>query len=384
MAGPPRVIVVGAGIAGSMSALSLLRRGCRVTLIDRWEPGHGRAGSSDITRILRFTHGRSDLYTHWAQEARRCWMALQDELGCTLFVQCGVLVLAGKGQTEWEDATLSVFGKLGVSHARLEVDEIRARFPQFDCADVAYGIFESESGLLMARRAVVRTTELFVREGGALRRGRVCCDGSERPQLDGQPLDADLIVMAAGSWLGSLFPRTVGPISQVLRQDIVYTSAPDGETRYDAAEMPCWVDHGYGAHGAYGTPSVEGSGVKAGIVREGTSIDLDRDARVVSAATFEHTRSYLRHRLPGLAKERAVDQKACQTAMTPDTNFVIDFHPEHEHVLIAGGCSGHLFKHGPMFGEFVATVGLHERSTEPEFRLGIRGNLAVGDSPSGR
>ena len=153
--------------------------------------------------------------------------------------------------------------------------------------------------------------------------------------------------MTAGPWLGELFRRTVRPISKVVRQDIVYVSTPEAETVFDADRMPCWVDHGYGA---YGTPSVEGCGVKAAIAWEETAIDLDEDERVVEASAFHRTRQYLRHRFPGLVGQRAVDQKACQIAMTPDTHFIIDFHPEHENVLIAGGCSGHLFKHGPMFG----------------------------------
>ena len=171
------------------------------------------------------------------------------------------------------------------------------------------------------------------------------------------------------------------PISKVVRQDILYTSTPEGETAYDAGEMPCWVDHGYGA---YGTPSVEGCGVKAAIVWQETVIDLDDGERVVDAATFTRTRQYLRHRLPDLAVQRAVDQKACQIAMTPDTHFIIDFHPEHDHVLIAGGCSGHLFKHGPVFGDFAAGVGLREWGTAERFRLGSRANLSARESPSGR
>ena len=96
------------------------------------------------------------------------------------------------------------------------------------------------------------------------------------------------------------------------------------------------------------------------------------------------TRQYLRHRLPGLVGQRAVDQKACQIAMTPDTHFIVDFHPEHEHVLIVGGCSGHLFKHGPVFGDFVAGVGLREWGTAERFRLGSRRSLSANESPSGR
>ena len=83
----PEATVVGAGIAGVTTALSLLRKGCRVTLVDRWEPGHARASSSDYTRILRAIHGRDELYTRWVREARLRWLELQAELGSTLYVE---------------------------------------------------------------------------------------------------------------------------------------------------------------------------------------------------------------------------------------------------------------------------------------------------------
>lgn len=40
-----RVVVVGAGAFGGWTALHLLRRGARVTLLDAWGPGNARASS---------------------------------------------------------------------------------------------------------------------------------------------------------------------------------------------------------------------------------------------------------------------------------------------------------------------------------------------------
>ena len=156
----------------------------------------------------------------------------------------------------------------------------------------------------MAKRGLVKTVELFCKEGGHLVRGRVETDADERLFLDGKRLEADIVVVAAGPWLGGLFPKTVKPVAKVVRQDIVYTSTPDGDTAFDSDRMPCWVDHGYGA---YGTPSVEGSGVKAAIAWAETVIDLDDDERVVEDAAFHRTRQYIRHRFPGLIGQRVVD-----------------------------------------------------------------------------
>jgi hypothetical protein len=79
-----------------------------------------------------------------------------------------------------------------------------------------------------------------------------------------------------------------------------------------------------------------------------------------------------------------IDQKACHISMTPDTHFIIDFHPQHSNVLIVGGCSGHLFKHGPMLGDYVAGVGLQEWGTAPRFKIGPRTSMPMSESPSGR
>lgn len=374
-------IVVGAGVAGTMTALSLLRRGAKVTMIDRWEPGHSRASSSDYNRIIRSIHGKDEMYTSWVRQARLGWMELQAEVGAQLYVECGALVMAAEGQSDWEDATLPTFEKLGIPHFKFGVDELRIRFPQFNFNKVAYGIWEPESGMVMAHRAVVETAALFQRLGGTIKRGRVTCDETERLHLDGKPLEADIIVAATGPWLGEMFRRTIRPISNIVRQNIIYTSTPESDASYDAENMPCWVDHGMGA---YGIPSINGHGVKAAIAWSHTIIDLDNDERVVDEATFTKTRAYIGKRLPGLAGQRAVDQKACQIAMTPDTHFIIDHHPEHENVLIAGGCSGHLFKHGPVFGDFAAGVAMGEYGTAERFRIGNRHSLSVGDSPSGR
>ena len=375
------VIVAGAGIAGVMTALSLVRRGHCVSLIDRWEPGHTRASSSDYNRIFRSIHGKDEFYTHWIREARLHWMELQEEIGVPLYIECGALVMAEEGNSAWEDSTIPTFQKLGIPHFVFDPDELRIRFPQFKFTKVAYGLYEPEAGMVLAHRAVIETAKLFEREGGRILRGRVTTDDSERPCLDGKPLEADLIVMSAGPWLGDLFPHTIRPISKVVRQDIIYTSTPDGDTTYDAANMPCWIDHGYGA---YGIPSIFGHGVKAAIAWHETEIDLDNDDRIVDQATIARSRQYLTYRFPGLVGQPAIDQKACQIALTPDTHFIIDFHPEHDNVLIAGGCSGHLFKHGPVFGEYAAGVGLREWGTAPRFKIGSRNSLSSGDSPSGR
>ncbi len=374
------VIVVGGGIVGVMTALTLQRRGEAVTLIDRWEPGHSRASSTDYNRVIRAISGRDEFYTRWARESRLRWLELQAESGQNLMYECGALILATGGHCDWENATAETFDRVGVPYYKFGRQDIESRFPQFRVPDIEYALFEPEAGMLMAHRCVLTGLELFRRAGGIVQRGRVTTDGSERPMLDGKPLEADLIIVSTGPWMADMFPRTIKPISTVVGVNVLYTSTPDGSEEFDMSRMPCWIDHG---QGSFGLPSSEGSGVKAAVVIP-DKIDLDNDERLIRQETLGRTRSYIRHRLPGLEGERIVDSKFNQIILTPDTHFIVDWHPEHEYVLFAGGCSGHLFKHAPVFAEFAAGVGMKDFGTADRFKITGRRKLSPKESPSGR
>lgn len=130
-------------------------------------------------------------------------------------------------------------------------------------------------------------------------------------------------------------------------------------------------------------PSVEGSGVKATVVIP-DKIDLDQDERLIRRECLARTRRYIEKRFPALVSERVVDSKFNQIILTPDTHFIVDWHPEHANMLFAGGCSGHLFKHGPVFGDFVAGVANREYGVAERFKIDGRKKLSPKDSPSGR
>ncbi|MDA9008535.1 FAD-dependent oxidoreductase [Alphaproteobacteria bacterium] len=373
-------IVVGAGIAGVMTALELQREGASVSLIDRWGPGNSRAASTDYNRVFRAISGGDEFYTRWVQEARFRWLELQETVGQKLYYECGALILATEGHCDWEDSTTNTFDKVGIPYSRYSAKEVSQRFPQFKTDDIKYGLYEPQAGMVMAHRSVISATELFKSRGGNVKRGYVKTDRDERLVLDGKHLEADLIVVSTGAWMGDMYPRTVKPISSIVGINVLYTSTPDGDDSFDQENMPCWIDHG---HSSFGLPSVEGSGVKAAVVIP-EHIDLDNDERLIKRQSLARTRSYIQKRFPKLVGERVVDSKFNAVTITPDTHFIVDWHPEHKNVLLAGGCSGHLFKHGPVFGSFVAGVGLRNYGTAERFKLGTRKKLSAKESPSGR
>ena len=359
-------VVVGAGIAGAMTALYLRRAGLQVRLIDAWDPGHARAASAGVHRLIRSTHGTDELYTLWSREARLRWMELSRQVGQRLYYESGVVILASEGHSEWEDATQETFSRLGIPFFIVPPDELPIRLPVVNPRGIAYGLWEPEAGFILSRDGLVATVEQFCAEGGEFTRGKVETDEDERPMLDGKPLEADLVVMACGAWMGNLFRRTLGRLLTIVRQDVILVSPSAGDTRYDWRHMPGWIDHGYPA---YGVPAVRGHGFKAAFAWHHATMDIDRSDRVTDPSTVARCRRYLATRFPGLADSVITDQKVCQIVNTSDRHFIIDRHPDHENLVLVTGGSGHLYKHGPVLGDFVAGFALGRHGTNWRFAL---------------
>ena len=64
-------------------------------------------------------------------------------------------------------------------------------------------------------------------------------------------------------------------------------------------------------------------------------------------------KNYIHGRLPGIT-DRCTATASCLYTTTPDSNFVIDVHPDNNRIVIASPCSGHGFKHSAAIGEALA------------------------------
>ena len=144
-------VVVGAGVFGSATARELERRGFDVTLVEQYSPGDVRSGSGGDTRLLRFSHGRDEWYTHSARRALDLWRTLEDETHERIFEPVGVAWFDTGGDfTAHSEETL---GRLGIRADRLAPDEARGLFPSLGGDDLRSVLFEPDAGVLYARRA---------------------------------------------------------------------------------------------------------------------------------------------------------------------------------------------------------------------------------------
>jgi sarcosine oxidase len=372
MTGRPHIAVVGAGAFGGWTALYLLRGGARVTLVDAWGPGNSRASSGGETRIIRGAYGPDQPYTKLSARALELWKLHEAEWRRKFFYPIGVLWMA-ESDDAYERGSLPVLKDAGIPFEQLTVSELERRWPQISFENVEWGIYEPQSGYLLARASAQAVVEHFAAEGGEYHQAAVAArDLESRPGEalllpDGSQVVADHYVFACGAWLGKLFPLTVGPHFKSTKQEVFFFGTPPGDARYDESSIPVWADHS--DHFIYGIPGNQGRGFKIADDTRGPEFDPTSGQRQVSESGLAEARRYLASRFPGMKDAPLLETRVCQYENTTDHNFIVDRHPGNANVWIVGGGSGHGFKHGPALGEMVARLVLNDDTAEPVYQL---------------
>jgi glycine/D-amino acid oxidase-like deaminating enzyme len=369
----PHVAVIGAGAFGGWTALHLLERGARVTLLDAWGPGNSRASSGGETRIMRGTYGPDQPYTELAARALRLWQKYERRWKCQLLHRTGVLWMVSSRDDAYERGSLAMLREARIKFQEFSTPEMKKRWPQINVSNVHWGIYEPEYGYLDARGSCQAVVDAFIAGGGAYRQLAVSPEGLENAPLrslilsDGSRLKADRYVFACGPWLGKLFPETLGAVIRPTKQDIFFFGVPAGDSRFTDAQLPVWGDHG--KRFFYGIPGSDRRGFKMADDTRGAAFDPTCGERVVSQATLKRVREYLAFRFPAMKDAPLIETRVCQYEQTPDSNFILDRHPRMDNVWLLGGGSGHGFKHGPALGEEMANLILKNSEADSLWRL---------------
>lgn len=377
MKSAPHIAVVGAGAFGGWTALHLLQRGARVTLLDAWGPGNSRASSGGETRVMRGTYGTDQPYTELAARALKLWTKYERRWKREFLHRTGVLWMASGHDDAFESGSLKALRQAKIKFQELSAPQMKKRWPQINFEEIEWGIFEPDCGYLDARASCQAVVEAFQAAGGKYRQLAVTYeatpDGLDTEPIrrlalsDGTHLKADIYVFACGPWLGQLFPLTIGDLIQPTKQDIFFFGPPAGDNRFSDPNLPVWGDHR--KHFYYGIPASDSRGFKIADDTRGPAFDPTTGERVVNPETLKDVREYIAVRFPALKDAPLIETRVCQYEQTPDSNFILDRHPKMNNVWIAGGGSGHGFKHGPALGEMLSELILKEKEAEPIFRL---------------
>jgi monomeric sarcosine oxidase len=353
------VIVVGSGVFGAWTAWQLLRLGRKVLLVDAWGPAHARASSGGESRMTRTVYGRDEIYTRFAWESLDEWRWLSGRSGLPIFHPTGVVFLFGRREP-YVTQSIEVHQRMKLPLEVLDRAALAQRYPQIALDGVELGLFEHDSGVLMARRSVQTLVKEFVAEGGEYRQAAILpprADSSfDRIQTAaGESLSAPRFVFACGPWLPKVFPEILGQRIFPTRQEVFFFAPEAGDTRFEPANLPGWADFNEGDI-YYGMPDLEARGWKIAHDKHGPAIDPDTGDRVPSAQAIADVRGFMKRRFPALANRPLVESRVCQYENSSNGDFLIDRHPQWENVVLVGGGSGHGFKHGPAVGKYAAQL----------------------------
>ena len=378
------IVIVGAGVQGASLAFHLAGRGADVLVLERSHVGSGATGRSS-----GFVRMHYDL----ASEARLAWASLpyftdwagMVGAGDCSFVNCGFLQLVPAQIADSLRANVAMMQALGIDTHTVSAADVAELVPGAVTDDIVVAAYEPRSGyadpagtaagLLTAacQRGARASQNVVVRE--------VLCHGDRVVGVgtDEGPIDARVVVNAAGAWASTL-ASTVGldiPVD-VWRHDTVFLGLPDGrETAF-----PIVLDH---AKQVYFRPE----GREQMLVGLETSNEMggspDRPFSPLGQADSDALIERVCERVPWMVEGTMRSAYGGQDGMTPDQRPIIEQVGPVGHYLLCG-FSGSGFKTAPAVGLGMSELILDGVSSTVDlspYRLDrfASGELLVGDHP---
>ena len=317
-----RVAVVGAGVMGCATAWALRERGAEVSVHEQFGLDHARGSSHGRTRIFRVSYPDPS-WIRLAQEARAGWLELDP----------GLLGLYGLVElvADPEQTSARALDECGVQYRLLDRDEARALGASLP--DGWSALHLADAGVVFADRA----RHAFLDAAGV--------DVETNRRIESvDELDADVVVVTAGSWVRDFAPDL--PVT-VTRETLAYFRR-EGQPPPSIVEL----NPETGGHGMYSLYDPV-HGLKAGAHHAGVEADPNA-AGEPDPAVVERISNWVRERFPDVDPE-PVDAQACLYTTTRDEHFILE---RRGRVVIGSACSGHGFKFAPAVGRRLAELAL--------------------------
>jgi len=349
------VIVIGLGAMGSATAQHLAQRGRRVLGLEQFARGHSLGSSHGESRIIREIYFEHPLYVPIVQRAYELWSDLEREAGERLLTITGGLMI-GPRDGALVAGVLRSAATHDIAHEILSAAEVSRRFPGFSLREDAMAVVDKRAGILDADGCVRVQLGVAEAHGAELhfeeRVMRWEAGGeSVLVETNRGRYSARQLVLAAGPWMSA----QLGGSLLVERQVLAWFEPRAHAEWYDPSSCPVYLWEYPDGYLGYGFPRLS-TGVKAGVFHTGDVVDPDAMQRSVDPREIERVRDALRQILPGVAAGDLRDAKVCPFTNTPDSHFIIDWHPQFANVLVSSPCSGHGFKFASAIGELQADL----------------------------
>lgn len=372
-------IVIGLGAMGSATLYQLARRGANVLGIDQFHPPHMLGSSHGESRITRLAIGEGAAYVPFAQRSHGIWRELEAESGAQLLTLSGGLIICPTGggaqfhgQRDFVEHTAAIADQFAIDHQVWDAATVRQRWPYLRLSDRDHAYYEPTGGIVAVERAIETQLRLAKQRGAVIHLDErvlryTADDGNGRGvtvSTKAGSYQADKVILTVGPWAGSLLAQPLAKAFGVYRQ-VIYWFEVEEPAHFHPDRFPflIWIgDHKEEFFSMF--PYERAGTVGAKVLTEEylhtvTPVTVERTVHAQEIERIYH--DFVVRRVGGVLP-RCLKTGVCLYTNTPDENFIIDFHPESERVIVASPCSGHGFKHSAAIGETLAELALEGKS----------------------
>ncbi|XP_071542489.1 peroxisomal sarcosine oxidase-like [Panulirus ornatus] len=343
-------VVVGGGVVGSCAAYSLAKAGKRTLLLDQFAVPHALGSSGGKSRITRLANFGTEYLTPIMADAYMQWVKISDLVQEEL-MSPSPLVIASQ-QSDLIDYIASTIETCGHTPKRLTPREINAKHKTRIPEDL-YMIEDPTCATLRADRCVLAVQKLYRSLGGVvLDRWPVTTVKPGRPwiKISGPrgSVRARSLVLCPGPWAQQLLK----PLGIQLPLRFVRTKTYKWRTK--EIPFPAYVHMVTRKDYYFALPSLEHpDSKKVGFNKmpEGTPAGGEPEQSFQREAIVKYFTEHFS--MDGDAPD---SEELCWYTMTPDKEFILDRHPQHDNIVYAVGFSGTGFKIAPTLGNILAAM----------------------------
>jgi sarcosine oxidase len=364
-------IVLGLGGFGSAALYHAAVRGLSVLGIEQFSIGHDRGSSHGETRIIRKAYFEHPDYVPLLLRAYDLWRDLEGAEELSLMHLCG-LMLAGPAEGE------TIAGaRLAARLHNLNLHDVApadrgTRFSGFRVPENLDVVFEPEAGYLRVEHCVQAHVDAALRVGATVAADEAAnkiepIGRSWRVSTSKGNYEASSLIVTQGPWAPAALRHLglAGLPLEIVRKPQFWFPVRTAKYAEDNG-APCFYFEMPGGL-FYGFPSRDEKTIKAAEHSGGEPVEHNDPARLnreVAPADWQNLAGFLRQCLPDVDPQ-PVRSSVCMYTLTPDRHFIVDRHPEHEHVSLGAGFSGHGFKFTPVIGEALVDLAIEGRTKYP-------------------
>ena len=352
-----RIIVIGLGAMGSAALYNLSKRGIDVIGIDKFSPPHALGSTHGDSRIFRLAYREGFDYVPLLIRAKEIWYELSKETEKDIFLETGVLYIANPDSDSIK-GTLEVTKSYELDYEELSHNEILYRYPAVKPDQDMVGFLDKGGGILKVEDSVESYLKLSKNYGAQLVLNETVLGWKENKngievRTDTDKFSADRLIISAGAWLPDLID--VKEINIMVERQIMHWIDVENKTQFSLSKLPVtgW-EYGVNKRSFYTIPDL-GKGFKIARHHEGKIINPDNVDRNVYDREKKDIQELFKNFFVG-ASAIVKSSKTCLYTNTDSQDFLIDFYPGNNNVLILSPCSGHGFKFASVVGEIAADL----------------------------